>query len=78
MTHPNSLDLTDWELMEWWAYFETTPFGEDVGHMMQARMIAAWAGKNERAYMPTVHDNSDPDLAYAENYLQELVRHGDC
>jgi hypothetical protein len=76
--HPNDLDLTAWEFAEWVAYFETTPFGEDVGHLMQARTIAAWSGKNERAHMPVIHDNLDPDTAHAENYLKELIRHGDC
>jgi hypothetical protein len=76
--HPNKLDLTAWEFTEWLAYFETTPFGEDVGHLMSARMIAAWGGKNERLYMPTVHEPVDQDFAAAEGYLQELIRHGDC
>jgi hypothetical protein len=76
--HPNDLQLTEWELLEWMAYFQQAPFGDDVNHLMAARIISAWSGKSERTHMPRVNDNVDPDLVYAENYLQELVRYGDC
>lgn len=80
MPHPNKLDLSNGEIAEWYAYFTAYPFGEDMTHVMLARIMSIVSGKPPASHMIRFIDGemSDPDLAAAEAFLQEEIRLGNC
>jgi len=78
--HPNRLNLTNAELAEWYAYFTYAPFGEDMTHVMLARIMSMVSGKPPSTHMLRIIDGEpiDPDMAHAEAFLQEEIRLGHC
>lgn len=70
--------MTEVELAEWDAYFEVQPFGEDVQHLMLARIMGMISGKQPMQHMPRVPSDIDPDMAAAEAFLAEEIRLGNC
>jgi hypothetical protein len=57
------LHIDERDLCEWQCYFELYPFGEDVGHLMLARIMSAFSGKNEQQYMPRIQEDEDIEEA---------------
>jgi hypothetical protein len=78
--HPSRLDLTNGEIAEWFAYFTEHPFGEDMTHVMLARIMSMVSGKQPASHMIRFIDGemADPDMAAAEAFLQEEIRLGNC
>lgn len=80
VAHPNRLDLSNGELAEWFAYFTECPFGEDMTHVMLARIMSMISGKQPATHMIRFIDGemADPDTAAAEAFLAEEIRLGNC
>jgi hypothetical protein len=73
------MTLTQAEIAEWAAYFCLNPFGEDIQHLMIAKVLGMVSGKAPSVYMPKVVDGAvDPDMAHAEAFLKEEIRLGNC
>jgi hypothetical protein len=58
--HPDFIrdELTEKQLYEIAWYYEVSPFGYEIDHLMMSRLICAMAGGKEADYMPTLQ--SDP------------------
>lgn len=62
--HPDFIrdKLTEKQLYEVAWYFEESPFGHEIDHLMMARMITAWAGGKESDYLPRLQSESGKEV----------------
>jgi len=61
--HPDFIrdKLTERQLYEIAWYFEDSPFGYEIDHLMMARIITAFAGGNPQDYMPKMQSEMTPE-----------------
>ena len=63
--------ITERQLHEIAWYFEESPFGHDIDHMMLARVASQFGGRKERELMP----HFEPVVDFTGMTDEEILKH---